>query len=772
MRCWLCGVVLGTICSSGGSAEPPVIASKSDLICYFACDPLTETRAIDAVASGVKAIYSGPARAHVEGPFGRALRCRGGGDEDVFRYGLNLGTDDFTIAFWVKVKAYSRQDFGDASWGRGLFVYGYHPRLSIFLDDAGKMTLAMPNAGNASMTAAATPPRNRWTHLAFVVDRDRNAGCRIYMNGNRLPLASVNMAPSAKHAYRIDANFMFGRSLVGDMDELAVYRKALSEAEVRSMCREIPNSDPAPSETAPAGKLTITQPPHRQPFRLKQARREAARKPRRIVYNDDGVYVRPFDTPEKFVGVRLQQTIASQVDTVMFNVGATTMFTFDTDVGETYGHFVSDKSPAFAFNVKRSIEGLRKTGDNTASLALDYCHAHDIEFFLSLRMNDIHDSFNPFMFSQWKWDHPQYLFGPKSLNYEFPEVRDYIYRILASFCTRFDLDGIELDWWRGPRAFPASWQGKPLTAAHLKMMNDLMRHIRIMTERVGEQRGRPLLVSVRTPMSVKTSLKLGFDLRTWLEEDLIDVLTVGGGYTPMAIVSSVRKIAKTAHRYGVPVYSTMSGSAMHADTWYGTGHGYYTVEAWRGIAMNIWHAGADGIYTFNFFPRPDPADQPLYQLFDQMGSPETLRGLDKIYSIDRMIVDKFPPKGRWALVAPDRLPIRLAKTGWTPAKLPVGEDITANTPAGKTCSARLRLQLSALADGDQVIVRLNGTELGPAVPLDTLAREPAPAWVTIEPDPRLVKAGYNLVEVKQASPRAPTEPALIERLDLTVRYPQ
>ena len=770
MRHLLIGMILVTVCTSDRRAASQVLTAKADLICYYACNLLDEANPIDIVNSGVKAIYSGTERAHVTGPFGTALRCRGGGNEDVFRYRLNLDKQDFTIAFWVKVKAYSRQDFGNSSWGRGLVVYGYHPRLSIFLNDAGKMTLSMPEAGNAVMSAATAPPRHKWTHLAFVVNRDLNAGCRIYMNGLSQSLVSVNMEPSAQHAYRMKSGFMFGRSLIGDMDELAVYRKALTQAEVKSLCLEIPKSDPAPSKSASTGSLTIAQPPHRQSYRLKEARRAAAQKPRRIVFNDDGVYVKPFETPEKFVGVRLRQTIDSQVDTVMFNVGATTIFTFDNDVGETYGKFVNKKSPEFAFNVKRSIEGLRKTGDSTARLALEYCHAQDIEFFLSLRMNDIHDSFNPFMFSQWKWDHPEYLFGPKSLNYEFPEVREYIYRILESFCTRFNLDGIELDWWRGPRAFPPSWAGKPVTAAHLKMMNDLMRHIRIMTERVGEERGRPLLVAVRTPMSMETSLKLGFDLKTWMEEDLIDVLTVGGGYAPMAIVSSVREVAETSHRYGIPVYSTMSGSAMHADNWYGTGHSYYTVEAWRGIAMNIWHAGADGVYTFNFFPRQEAPDKPLYQLFDQMGSPTTLRGLDKIYSIDRMIVEKFPPKGRWALVAPDRLPIPLATTGWATAKLPVGENISANTPAGKKCTARLRLQISALSVGDLITVRLNGTELGTAVPSQPLSPEPRATWLSFDPDPELFQAGYNLVEVRRTSHHKPAETSVIDRLDLTVRY--
>ncbi len=285
---------------------------------------------------------------------------------------------------------------------------------------------------------------------------------------------------------------------------------------------------------------------------IKKARKEAAQKKRRVIYNNDGGYVEyPFNTPEKFVGVRLQQTIDSQVDTVFFNVGCTTIFTFDNDVGETFGEFINEQSKTWPQHMKKGIEVLRKTGTAPPALPSNTAIGNGIEFFLSLRMNDFHDSFMPWMLSRWKRENPQYLLGQKSLNYELPEVRDYIYRILESFCTRFNIAGIELDLCRVPRAFPPSVEGKAVEPRHVEIMNDFMRRIRKMTERVGKQRSRPLLITARTPMTVERSLAVGLDLRTWFEEDLFDVLVVGGGYAPVTIVSSLREIAKLAHRYGV-----------------------------------------------------------------------------------------------------------------------------------------------------------------------------------------------------------------------------
>ena len=39
-------------------------------------------------------------------------------------------------------------------------------------------------------------------------------------------------------------------------------------------------------------------------------------------------------------------------------------------------------------------------------------------------------------------------------------------------------------------------------------------------------------MAARTPASVKRALFLGFDLETWFEEDLLDILAIGGGYQP------------------------------------------------------------------------------------------------------------------------------------------------------------------------------------------------------------------------------------------------
>ena len=65
---------------------------------------------------------------------------------------------------------------------------------------------------------------------------------------------------------------------------------------------------------------------------------------RRLIYNNDGnePWFPGTGTREGFLANRLQHVLGTQVDTVFYCTGATTMFTHLAKVGETYGEFCPD----------------------------------------------------------------------------------------------------------------------------------------------------------------------------------------------------------------------------------------------------------------------------------------------------------------------------------------------------------------------------------------------------------------------------------------------
>ena len=263
--------------------------------------------------------------------------------------------------------------------------------------------------------------------------------------------------------------------------------------------------------------------------------------------------------------------------------GVTTVFSFFTQVAETYDKLIPDELPIGWERGARWRDGtraFRKIGHCPLALAIDFCHRHNIEIFLTYRMNDIHDGSagEPYEFSNWKRDHSQYLLGTQeeadrypfshprhfwsALNYEQPEVRNYIFKIMEDFCQRYDLDGLELDWLRISTFFQPTRDLRPVEPKHIAIMNDFVRRIRTMTDRVGRERGRPLLISCRVPRTLKHSLDVGLDIRTWLKEDLVDVLVLGGGYAPMDMAREMRAIADLTHQYDVPRYGCISNREL------------------------------------------------------------------------------------------------------------------------------------------------------------------------------------------------------------------
>ena len=505
---------------------------------------------------------------------------------------------------------------------------------------------------------------------------------------------------------------------------------------------------------------------------MKKMRKQAAQRQRRIIYNDDGNDVRPYKTPEELISLRVKQVADTQVGAICYCTGGGGLFwAHQPKVGEVLGEFVNEGSSQDAKFMRDGLIALKKLGTDPLAAVVDYGHKKNMEVFWDYRMNNIEDSFAQWALSRWKREHPEYIMGVSSdrekysirdqkywwtpCDFAKPEVRDYVFGIFEDICRRYDIDGVDMDFLRHPMFFRPTLDGRPVEPEHVAMMTGLMRRIRTMTERVSIERGRPLLISMRVPLSLESSLAIGLNIPAYLKEDLVDILVAGGGYSPMGVASCLEEFVAIGHKHQVPVYAWL-GPPQEGK--------YNTMEAWRGAAMNRWYWGADGIYIFNLFP-PKPDER-----FNLLGSVETLKGLNKTYATDCINPDHALGCFKSSLVIPNRLPVALEANVPTSAKLSVGEDIVANTPSGKTASARLGLNVSTLAEGDEIKVRLNGRSLGTVKPVGPLTAKAASAAFLFDIDPKLVRPGYNLVEVELVTKRPVKKTVVLDALNLAVSY--
>lgn len=240
--------------------------------------------------------------------------------------------------------------------------------------------------------------------------------------------------------------------------------------------------------------------------------------------------------------------------------------------------------------------------------------------------------------------------------------------------------------------FRPNLENKPATKAQLAILTDFQRKVREIAEEAGRQRGRPMLVATRVPLTVSTCNHVGIGIERWLKDGLVDVLTTGGGYVPFGMPT--KQLVKLGHKYDVPVYPCISGSGMRG------GADYNSIEAWRGAASSAWAQGADGIYIFNYFPTETTPH------LMELGDPKKLATMDKLFPIDNNVYRA----GAHSQAIPwdDVIPVEVTGTKPVKLNLSIGDDIAAAAKSGRLREAKLMIQYEPPVTSGSLIASLNG----------------------------------------------------------------
>ena len=380
--------------------------------------------------------------------------------------------------------------------------------------------------------------------------------------------------------------------------------------------------------------------------KLRSDRKIAARRVRRIIMNNDGHdfnNLAPGEevTPESMLAKRTVGLLGTHVDSIFYCTGVFNSYTHKSEESDLRTD--DGKTDAVHFHE------LICQGTDSLEVMTSFCRQHGIEVFWSMRMNDKHEATRPYYTSlKWKKENPQCLMGRNGeeslrdatwrfmLDYGVDASREKVYRILADVADRYDVDGMELDFFRHPVYFLPQATGEEVKDEHRELMTGLIRRVRKMTEDVGTKRGRPLLIGIRVPDSVGYCRAMGLDLERWLTEDLVDLVVFGGYFK----LEPWQNAAELGRRYGVPVYAClvsrrvlMGGEAETKTSAEGLGR-------WRGEALAAWRAGMNGIYTFNRF-------EPHDQLFNELGDSNLLADLERIDQTSYAAEKGFGDPGHW-----------------------------------------------------------------------------------------------------------------------------
>jgi len=354
----------------------------------------------------------------------------------------------------------------------------------------------------------------------------------------------------------------------------------------------------------------------------KASRYQAARKRRRLIWNNDGNDLVGLGdsvpaTPEAFYAGRFDGLEGSQVDAVSYCTGVFNHYTHRSEVSEV---LCSDFVPS------RRLHELHGLGTDSLELAIRHCRLNGREIFWSMRMNDTHDSGRSpkeqALMSRWKREHPECLIAPdgteppyaagrwSALDYGHEAVRGQVLRIVEDVLSRYDVDGLELDFFRHPHYFRPQFFGGPVEESHCLLMNGLLAEISRVVDEAVVRRGRGVIVLVRVPDSVAYSRAIGLDIERWIHYGWVDAV-IGGGYFHL---QPWKKFCGNIRELGMPVYACLDASRLESA---------HEPEAnqvgdslWAREAAMAWQA-ADGIHLFNRFQ----TNQAIFRTLGKPGSP-------------------------------------------------------------------------------------------------------------------------------------------------------
>lgn len=512
----------------------------------------------------------------------------------------------------------------------------------------------------------------------------------------------------------------------------------------------------AATDLRAAGEVAVNWPGiHTEPKprgKLDEAREKAANRSRRIIFNNDGddIWAKGADTVDKFLALRHEPLLGTQVDSIFYcTTQSFNLFTHDTRVAEM---FLSQEGTFADNNLKTFLD--KKT--DPLRMSCEFARNHKLEVIWTLRMNDIHDAWTPQFVSQWKKADPRRVMSTleavKSFNdrrrlwslvdFEHPDVQPRLVAIIEEVLRNYPVDGVELDFLRAPFYFRTAYEGQPATDKQIAVLTRLVRAIRQVVLRESERQGKPFLLTARVPVTSGLCRRIGIDIESWLKDQLIDVLALGGGY--VAFDQPVAALIELGHKNGVPVYPCLSQSGLLARPPRGKSEPL-PPAAWNGAALRMLEAGADGIYVFNLFPGPGPKSQhdDAVTIVKTIGAKETLVKVDRLFAVSD--AGWSMPAHYWAKDAEEfakSLPVALKAQSAAAIPLVVAGPVA---DKGGTFEAELRVDFTGLAESEVPSLALNSQALGKPTQSETVAgvrrfRYPLPL--------ALAKTGQNEIRVQ------------------------
>ncbi|MCB2288422.1 hypothetical protein LGK97_01400 [Clostridium sp. CS001] len=250
---------------------------------------------------------------------------------------------------------------------------------------------------------------------------------------------------------------------------------------------------------------------------------------------------------------------------------------------------------------KYQISNILSSGNSPLEVVADRGYEKGMKVNASFRMDTFYlPTIYGFLNGAMYKDYNQYAQSTSpSLNYLYPEVREYIKNVLIEAASIDNVGGITLDFCRYPTVFGPETSKEETVL----IMNEFLRNLR-------SEMPPNKTISIRVPYS--NPLQYGFDINTWVKEGLLDRLIPSsiGNEEFFNVNPYVDMVKNTNVQLYIGITSNISGhdltkqeEALIKQGLYVHNNEYLDVQQYLLRAFESYESGANGIFLFNTMPK-------------------------------------------------------------------------------------------------------------------------------------------------------------------------
>ena len=236
---------------------------------------------------------------------------------------------------------------------------------------------------------------------------------------------------------------------------------------------------------------------------------------------------------------------------------------------------------------------------NPFEVWVEACKEQGINPWLTMRMNDCHDPIEETSSLRsdffYKAREKGWMIGDDygyfhyAFNYEIEEVRNLMLSFIREQLFKYDVYGFEMDFMREIYCF--KYRENPEC---YKIMNDFVREVKKIVNEASIKYGHPIKLGARVTRDIEQNKAFGFDVRTWVNEGLVDVLVPSPRFdtsdSDIPVDVWVKEFPNTE------IYAGIEGLICRFDL-----KCQNTPDTVRAMIIKYFSMGAKGIYLYNYF---------------------------------------------------------------------------------------------------------------------------------------------------------------------------